>query len=138
MKIKLKDDYMKTKLEVPLKLMSIMLISALLWLSFCACSGKRIGSEISTKSEITNGIIGSYYSAGDRLEIYENGTCQYYDAGWLRTNKGTWEIEGDKIIFHGISQTTDTLYADISDFCDLLVVEADGGGWVTETFKKTS
>lgn len=112
----------------------VLLIGAVLLLSFCACNNTVRNVEESSSS---NSIVGKYTGRkGSTLKINDDGTCKYWDAGSSTAREGVWEIEDDKITFHDCYSID--LFADISDFDGTFVLECKSWMWSNEKFTKSS
>ncbi len=76
-------------------------------------------------------------SSGCTLVINEDGTCMYSETDYTGSGTGVWWVEDD-ILYFETDNLGYTVYADLSDYPNGLLLLADSSYWHPEFFKKVA
>ena len=101
-----------------------LVIGALLFAASCqlaSCNSHLAGGYTST--------------AGSYLELRSNGTCIYAEPDETGAGTGTWYIEDD-IIYIDANNLEYTIYGNVEDADNGILLKSSSGNWIDEYFIK--
>ena len=100
----------------------LLLVCMIFGMVACSKEGSLAGEYIGT--------------AGSYLKLDKDGTCIYSEPDATGTGTGTWEVK-DNTIYINVSNIRSTIYGNVEDADEGILLQCERSSWNDEYFKRS-